>query len=243
MPLNVITKDDFTPRTAEDAARHFGRKVALPSDAFERLTAEAKARAFRMAGVHKVRMVQRARDIVHNGIREGTPFPQIRRELLAVFDTEGIPRPALSRLRFMFQQNAQQAYNDARREALDDPDMAKAFPFRQYLTVGNGTAGVRGVRPEHAALHGKVFRWDDPFWDSHTPPWDWGCRCFFRSLTTGQAKRLGAKVIDLGYVRKRIRVAGQGRRGIKANAEFMRGTIDTSKVDAELRKVLEEIAG
>lgn len=243
MPLNVITKDDFTPRRAEDAARHFGRKVALPSDAFDRLTAEAKARAFRMAGVHKVRMVQRARDIVHKGIALGTPFPQIRRELLAVFDTEGIPRPALSRLRIMFQQNAQQAYHDARREALDDPDMAKAFPFRQYLTVGNGTAGVRGVRPEHAALHGKVFRWDDPFWNSHTPPWDWGCRCFFRSLTAGQAKRLGAKVIDLGFVRSRIRVAGQGRRGIKANADFMRGTIDTSRVDAELRRVLEELVG
>lgn len=242
MPVSAITKDDFTPRTAEDAARHFGRKVALPSEAFDRLTVEAKARAFRMAGVHNVRVVQRARDIVHKGIRDGTPFPEIRRQLLEVFDTQGIPRPALSRLRSMFQHNAQQAYSDGRREALDDPDMARAFPFRQYLTVGTGTPGVRGVRPDHAALHGKVFLWDDPFWNSHTPPWAWGCRCFFRSLTAAQVRRMGVKVVNLGYVRKRIRVAGQRRRGIGANADFARGKIDVSRVDAELRAVLADIA-
>ena len=119
MPLNALTKYDFTPKTLDEAGKAFGKKAALTSDLFERLSVEAKAHAFRIANVHKAGLIQRARDIVEKAIREGTPFPEVRRELLALFDTEGIPRPALARLRTMFQQNVQQAYNDARRETLE----------------------------------------------------------------------------------------------------------------------------
>lgn len=33
------------------------------------------------------------------------------------------------------------------------------------------------VRPEHKALDGTIRPINDPFWDNHTPPLDWGCRC------------------------------------------------------------------
>jgi SPP1 gp7 family putative phage head morphogenesis protein len=39
------------------------------------------------------------------------------------------------------------------------------------------TAGDDKVRPEHAALNNTTLPIDDPFWDSYTPPLDWGCRC------------------------------------------------------------------
>ena len=239
MPLTVLTKADFEPRPAAEAGKRFAGKAALTSEAFDRLSTAARQNAFRIAKVNNARLIQRARDIVHRAIRDGTEFRTVRQQLIELFDTEGLARPALSRLRFTFQQNAMQAYNEGRREMLDEPDIMHAFPYRQYLTVGNGVAGVNGVRPEHAALHGLIFKADDAFWNAHTPPWDWGCRCTFRALTAGQVQRMGEKVRNLGYIRKRIRVPGKKGRGIEANAQFVRGEFDLSAIDKELRKALE----
>lgn len=39
------------------------------------------------------------------------------------------------------------------------------------------TAGDSDVRPEHDKLDGIILPMNDPFWNAHTPPLDWGCRC------------------------------------------------------------------
>lgn len=243
MSLNLLTKIDFKPRPANEAAKAFGRKTAVTSDVFEALSQRAKALAFRIAGVHKASLIQRARDIVKKAIRDGTPYADVRRKLLELFDTEGIPRPALSRLRATFQHSAQQAYNDSRRELLDEPDVTAAFPFREYFTVGNGTPGVNGVRATHAALHGLVFRWDDPFWNSFTPPWEFGCRCGIRPLTAGMVKRGRIKVRNAGFVTKGLRVQGQRRRGLSPNKAFDRSKPDFKGIDSEIRRAIEGALG
>lgn len=242
MPINLLTKNDFEPRTAEQAAAWFGRKVAVPSHVFDKLSDEAKTEAFRIAGVHNARLIQRARNVVKKAIAQGTAYRDTRIKLLEIFQSENSVSPALSRLRFVFQQNSMQAYNDARRATLDDPDVTPAFPFRMYMTVGNGEPGVRNVRPEHAALHKKVFAWDDPFWDLFTPPWDWGCRCTVVPLTANYVKRNRIQVRDLSYVQKSIAVpGGKRKRGIKANDSFLRGKLNFKSIDREIREALEEL--
>lgn len=49
---------------------------------------------------------------------------------------------------------------------------ADMYPNLQWRTAGDND-----VRPEHAALEGLTLPIDDPFWNSHTPPLGWGCRC------------------------------------------------------------------
>lgn len=61
-------------------------------------------------------------------------------------------------------------------------------PYWQYLAVMDSK-----TRPSHAALHGKIFPADDPFWNSFYPPNGFNCRCHVRSLSKRQIERYGLK--------------------------------------------------
>lgn len=241
MPINVITEEDFKPVAHEQARKRFARKTPMTHAAFEALTTAQRRTAFRIATVHNAAMVQWAREQLEASIAEGKTFAEFRETLYALLDTKGLPRPALARLRLAYHQNTMQAYSDARRAVLDDPDIAGAFPYRQYLTVGNGTPGFHNVREDHAALHGKVFRWNDPFWDRFTPPWDFGCRCTYTALTEGTFRRMGVPLWS--YSGGRIRPVNDQRAKpfrLKPNAHYessKRGDLLT-RLDVDLREAL-----
>jgi len=46
------------------------------------------------------------------------------------------------------------------------------YPNLKLVTVHD-----KRVRPEHEVLDGTIRPFNDPFWDTHTVPLDWGCRC------------------------------------------------------------------
>jgi len=239
MPISLLQRRDFSPMPFHEAAERFGKRIALPSDVFDRLSKEAKKRAFRIAGLHKANQVQRARNLVKRAIREGTDFSRVQQQLRQLFDHEKLSPPNLTRLRLMFRHVELRAYADERNEVYRE--VADTFPYKQYLTVGNGTPGINGVRATHAALHGLVFRADDPFWRLHDPPWEWGCRCFTVVLTPGQVDARGVEVRDLNYVRTELAVVGQAHRGITAERSLVADEgADLTKLDAELQLALQE---
>lgn len=49
---------------------------------------------------------------------------------------------------------------------------ADLYPNLKLVSVRDGR-----VRPEHKILDGTIRPISDPFWKTHTPPLDWGCRC------------------------------------------------------------------
>jgi uncharacterized protein with gpF-like domain len=139
------------------------------------------------------------------------------------------------------QENARRAYADARTAVLDSPEVKAVFGYRMYLTVGNGRPGYRNVRPEHAVLHRKVFRADDPAWRYFTPPWDFGCRCSTIALTAGQVARRKLQVWTYaGGVLRPV----NAKKGVKLgpNKKYHRGgeKLDLSSLDADLRLIVEE---
>ena len=251
MPISVLSKDDFRPRPHDAAAERLARKVPVAADIFKKLHPAAKQRAFALAQVHKARLLQQAQHIIERTLRHGRPVRDAVDEILKAFDVAGVPRPAAGRLRQSIRGNLLTAYSQARREQMDRPHIRAAFPYRQKLTVGNGTPGVNGVRPSHAALHGKVFRADDTFWDHFSGNYDYGCRCFERSLTAGQAKAM--RCVIWTYVGGAIvpaaeqltgRPGKRQRQGVRAqpNPDWAPDAVefDLSRINAELRAALEE---
>lgn len=97
----------------------------------------------------------------------------------------GSPR----RLRTIFETNMQTAYS-AGHWAQIQQTKADA-PYLMYDAVNDAQ-----TRPEHAAWDGLVLPADDPWWSTHYPPNDWGCRCGVIQLSADQVKAMGKEGPD-----------------------------------------------
>lgn len=189
MSVMLLRTTDFKSKPATEAAAVLGRKVPLSSNEFDLLKRESRARAFRIAGINKVQLIQKAMDEVTRSIRDGVGLRETQLRLMRLFSEEGLQQFPMHRLRLVMRQNELGAYNVARKRMLDSPAVTAAFPYRMYVTVGNGIAGVNNVRETHARFHGLVFAWDDSFWSHFHPPWGYNCRCFTRPVSADEVDR------------------------------------------------------
>ncbi|WP_308569916.1 phage minor head protein [uncultured Haemophilus sp.] len=62
-------------------------------------------------------------------------------------------------------------------------------PYWQYVAIQDNR-----TRASHQALHGKIYRYDDPIWQHFYPPNDYGCRCRVRPWSEFALKDQGWKV-------------------------------------------------
>jgi hypothetical protein len=68
-------------------------------------------------------------------------------------------------------------------------EAAADLPYWQYIAVMDGR-----TTDTCRDMHGRVFRADDPIWNSLYPPNHWGCRARVRSLTERMVEREGLTV-------------------------------------------------
>lgn len=169
---------------------------------YEQLT-EAHARAFTVAKAVRLDVLNTIRDEVDRAVHDGITRQEFTRTLAPrlqklgwwgkqiVVDTQGnakeIELGSPRRLATIYNVNMRTAYNSGRYAQM--MNNAEAYPFWQYVAVMDGR-----TRPAHAALNGMVFRYDDPFWQTHYPPNGWNCRCRVRALSAERMKALGLKV-------------------------------------------------
>lgn len=151
---------------------------------------EAQARAFTVAGITNAEVLLDIRDAVKDAIEQGKPLSEFDNELRPILQRKGwwgkkaqidtesgeVFGKGLTpyRMKTIFQTNMQTSYMVGRyksfMENVDDR------PNWEYVAVLDGR-----TRPSHRALNGRIFRYDDPFWNSFYPPNGFNCRCRVRA--------------------------------------------------------------
>jgi SPP1 gp7 family putative phage head morphogenesis protein len=151
-------------------------KKPVASEVFYELLPELRARAFTVGGVACAGTLQRCRDAVA-GIATGDTWDEAKKTLIQELDP-WLGDGSAQRAETLLRTHGFQAFAAASHQtSIEDEDVTHF----QYLTMEDDR-----VRDSHAALDGLVLPKDDPFWDTHTPPWEWGCRCMKRAMNVDQ---------------------------------------------------------
>ena len=182
-----LSIETFPNEAAADYIR--GKAVADPKN-FGALPPQLKQRAFTVAGIEQLDAIKRIRDAVAK-LPEGASWDEAKKEIAGLISPfvggdDDSKRTTASRARaeFLLRTHGFQAYSVARHQ--QQMATVKSHPYWMYETVGDNR-----VRAGHAKLDGKVLRADDPWWKTHYPPWDWGCRCVVIALDEEDAQEFG----------------------------------------------------
>ncbi len=187
----------------EEAIKYFKSKGIVPSWDWHDIWQEAHAKAFTVAKATRLDILQDIKDALLSALQEGKTFEEFKKELQPILQKKGWWGKAIEvspegearkitygtpyRLKTIFRTNIQTAYMAGRYKRF--MQNRENRPFWQYVAVMDSR-----TRPAHRLLHGKVFRYDDPFWDTHFPPLGFNCRCRVRALTGEQVKAKGLAV-------------------------------------------------
>jgi hypothetical protein len=188
----------FEPTPNEAAVDFLKRKRPLNAGAYKQLLPELRAHAFTVSGLGPAAALKEVRDLVA-GVPAGADYKKTRKQVLAVLaqhipiepdlfddpeEAEKHEAALLRRAEMVVRNNAFQAYSMSAWRELDE--FRDLFTHWQYITVGDGR-----VRASHKALDKVTLPQNHPFWQTHFPPWEFGCRCQVVGLTEDEyAKEL-----------------------------------------------------
>lgn len=187
-----------------EAVEHFRQKGLAIGFDWRDIWAEEHARAFTVAKAMSRDLLQDIRAAVDKAISEGQSLDTFRKQLRPVLEAKGwwgrkeVTDPATGevrkvqlgsprRLKTIYQTNMRTSYQAGRWQRIER--QKERFPYIRYVSVMDGRE-----RPEHGAWHDTILPVDDPWWDTHYPPCDWGCRCTVIALNDRMMKRRGYEV-------------------------------------------------
>lgn len=165
---------------------------------------EAHDHAFTVAKLARQDILSDIRGAVEQALAEGQTERWFREQLVGTLQRKGwwgkqvdvdpvtgeaqlYQAGSVRRLQTIYRTNLQTAYMAGRQRQFD-AEIDRA-PYVQYIAVMDSR-----TRPSHAALHGRVFRLDDPAWDIIAPPNGFNCRCRARNLSAREVERRGLTI-------------------------------------------------
>lgn len=224
---NLAVAFNLPPERAVEYFQSRGMRVAGD---WQSVALVVRSGAFSVAGVLKAQVLEDIRAALQDAIENGTTYEDFQRNLVPKLQAAGwwgrwptdpetgeiLPGKGQSprRLETVFRTNTQSAYMSGRYKGM--VESADTHPYWQYVAILDSR-----TRPRHRALHGRVFRWDDPIWQVIYPPNGYNCRCRVRPLTQAQLELEGLSVSEGAALLETITV-DLGPRGGKVDVTGLR---------------------
>lgn len=165
----------WTAQTFEEALESLRQRVAITRDQFDRLYAAARRKAFTVAAIESVELIEIIQRAIEEALEAGISGDEWREKVSEVVERAGWKdwgaEKRTARLDNVFRTNIMAAYGQGRLE--QQSEMADIYPYARYHAIGDDR-----TRPEHAALDGTVAPLGSAFWAAHYPPWGYQCRCY-----------------------------------------------------------------
>ncbi len=171
---------------------------------------QAHAKAFTVAGVLKLDVLQDIRQALTETLHNGGTQADFERRLIPLLEQKGWLGKGLvadqdtgelhgkrltpRRLETIFQTNMQSSYMAGRyKQQMENTDDR---PYLERVGIMDNH-----IRPAHAALNGFIARYDDPIWSIIYPPDGYRCRCRVRARSAADVERLGLMVQSTEHTR------------------------------------------
>lgn len=171
--------------TFDEALEWFLARLVISTEELAAIEAHAAASAFWISGVSDMRVVQDAFDSLARAIARGDTFRDwqnlIGDEMSSAWTLRG--KAEANRLRLIYRNATQSAYNRGRHEQMSDPLIKELRP--KWMFDGIGDSRQSEIC---RACDGTIRPADDPWWDRHTPQLHHACRSGIRCLTEEQAR-------------------------------------------------------
>ena len=176
----------FDVKFIEAIAYALNREVVLPDDYYLRMTPIQRQQAVSIAGLAQTEQIKHVMSLVNEQLADGGTFADFQKAVKQGDIDINLPKHRLDNI---FRTNIQGAYGRGRWYQQQQNKVERPYLMRDGINDSR-------QRPEHRALDGIIRPIDDPFWQTHTAPDSYRCRCVMRSLTKEQAQAKGVTVAD-----------------------------------------------
>lgn len=188
MPVDLGFATTLAP---EKAIEYFESKGYAIGFNWHDVEDSAHATGFTVAGILKQDVLADVQQSLTQALKNGQTLQQVQASVLPTLERKGWIGKGLKanpetgelegkkllpyRLETIFRTNMQSSYAAGRYQRMMENVAFR--PFWEYDAIMDNL-----TRPAHAALNKRVFRYDDPIWDTIFPPNGYRCRCGVRAL-------------------------------------------------------------
>lgn len=177
------------PKRFKEAVEWFRRRVPITDKQLAALEASARAKAFWVAGIAQLDVVNDVWAAIDDAIEKGTTLEDFKKTVGDKLERawKGTVKDPPRRIETIFRTNVQTAYSAGRHAQLTEPSILRTRPYWRLVVTLDSRTTETICKP----LAGTVLPAESGWWKTHTPPLHFRCRSFIQALRKEDAEARG----------------------------------------------------